>query len=51
MQLSQSSVQEIHCSLLLACYSKYSSGNYISDKSKAKMALMENSLFYNKLNF
>lgn len=38
-------LHEIRCSLLLACYCKYSSGNCVSEKSKAKLPLMENSLF------
>lgn len=45
MQLSQRSMQEIHCPLLLPCYFNYLIGNYSNDKSKIKPLLMKTNIF------
>lgn len=45
LQLSQSSMQEIHSPLLLPCYFNYSGGNYSNDKSKIKLPLGKTKLF------
>lgn len=45
LQLSQSSMQEIHCPLLLPCYFNYSTGNDSNDKSKIKLPLVKTKLF------